>query len=96
MAWFVECLNKQIANILKLHNYVDLEKNIHYKVEKRNDKQPLSSTTGNPKARATRQIIVNCFKCLRVRHIVSQHTNQGAVIIRDDGNVISDHENNRE
>uniref|UniRef100_A0A2N9GGT6 CCHC-type domain-containing protein n=1 Tax=Fagus sylvatica TaxID=28930 RepID=A0A2N9GGT6_FAGSY len=106
MARFLSGLNRDIANVIELQHYVEIEDMVHIamKVE-RNDPAEAKRKTEPPKGKdegtsnkpkvesqLSRNRDIKCFKCLGSGHITSQCPNKRVMIMRDNGNVMTESE----
>ncbi|XP_040943180.1 uncharacterized protein, partial [Gossypium hirsutum] len=138
MARFLAGLNRDIANIVELHHYVEVIDMVHMaiKVEKqlkrkgtsrtfsntssmprwgqgtnkrdipsRNKEvsgatkfnKPIAETSkGKMEAQPSRSRDIKCFKCLGRGHIASQCPNRNVMFVRDDGEIESESEQEKE
>ena len=136
MARFLGGLNREIANVVELQHYVELEDMVHMaiKIERqlkrrgstRPSQNPSTSswkstpwkeeekpTTAKPKTEqnpemtshgnqgksdssTTRNRDIKCFKCQGRGHIASQCPNKRVMVLRDDGEIETDDENDNE
>ncbi|XP_040963814.1 uncharacterized protein, partial [Gossypium hirsutum] len=138
MARFLTGLNRDIANIVELHHYVEVIDMVHMaiKVEKqlkrkgtsrtfsntssmprwgqgtnkrdipsRNKEvsgatkfnKPIAETSkGKMEAQPSRSRDIKCFKCLGRGHIASQCPNRNVMFVRDDGEIESESEQEKE
>uniref|UniRef100_A0A2N9J4Z6 CCHC-type domain-containing protein n=1 Tax=Fagus sylvatica TaxID=28930 RepID=A0A2N9J4Z6_FAGSY len=130
MARFLSGLNRDIANVIELQHYVEIEDMVHMamKVERqlkrkgtarytsvsnttwkskwdRNDPAEAKRKTEPPKGKdegtsnkpkvesqPSRNRDIKCFKCLGSRHIASQCPNRRVMIMRDNGEVMTESE----
>uniref|UniRef100_A0A2N9GI96 RNA-directed DNA polymerase n=1 Tax=Fagus sylvatica TaxID=28930 RepID=A0A2N9GI96_FAGSY len=130
MARFLSGLNRDIANVIELQHYVEIEDMVHMamKVERqlkrkgtarytsvsnttwkskwdRNDpaeakrkteppKEKDEGTSNKPKVESqpSRNRDIKCFKCLGSGHIASQCPNRRVMIMRDNGEVMTESE----
>jgi hypothetical protein len=130
MARFLSGLNRDIANIIELQHYVEVEDMVHMamKVErqlkrkgtarytsvsnttwkskwdkndpaeaKRKTEPPMGKdegTSNKPKVESqpSRNRDIKCFKCLGSGHIASQSPNRRVMIMRDNGEVMTESE----
>jgi hypothetical protein len=130
MARFLSGLNRDIANVVELQHYVEIEDMVHMamKVERqlkrkgtarytsvssttwkskwdRNDPAEAKRKTEPPKSKdegpssrpkvesqPSRNRDIKCFKCLGSGHIASQCPNRRAMILRDNGEVMTESE----
>uniref|UniRef100_A0A2N9HBM8 CCHC-type domain-containing protein n=1 Tax=Fagus sylvatica TaxID=28930 RepID=A0A2N9HBM8_FAGSY len=131
MARFLSGLNRDIANVIELQHYVEIEDMVHMamKVERqlkrkgtarytsvsnttwkskwdRNDSAEAKRKTEPPKGKdegtsnkpkvesqPSRNRDIKCFKCLSLGHIASQCPNRQVMIMRDNGEVMTESEN---
>uniref|UniRef100_A0A2N9FI46 Reverse transcriptase n=1 Tax=Fagus sylvatica TaxID=28930 RepID=A0A2N9FI46_FAGSY len=130
MARFLSGLNRDIANVIELQHYVEIEDMVHMamKVERqlnrkgtarytsvsnttwkskwdRNDSAEAKRKTEPPKGKdegtsnkpkvesqPSRNRDIKCFKCLGSGHIASQCPNRRVMIMRDNGEVMTESE----
>ena len=131
MARFLSGLNRDIANVVELQHYVEIEDMVHMamKVERqlkrkgaarytsvsstpwkpkweRNDRAVVKGKTEPPKEKdegtsknkskvelqPSRNRDIKCFKCLGLGHIASQCPNKRVMIMRDNGEVMTEGE----
>uniref|UniRef100_A0A2N9GWQ7 CCHC-type domain-containing protein n=1 Tax=Fagus sylvatica TaxID=28930 RepID=A0A2N9GWQ7_FAGSY len=130
MARFLSGLNRDIANVIELQHYVEIEEMVHMamKVERqlkrkgtarytsvsnttwkskwdRNDSAEAKRKTEPPKGKdegtsnkpkvesqPSRNRDIKCFKCLGSGHIASQCPNRRVMIMRDNGEVMTESE----
>ena len=130
MARFLSGLNRDIANVIELQHYVEIEDMVHMamKVERqlkrkgtarytsvsnttwkskwdRNDSAEAKRKTEPPKGKdegtsnkpkvesqPSRNRDIKCFKCLGSGHIASQCPNRWVMIMRDNGEVMTESE----
>uniref|UniRef100_A0A2N9I342 CCHC-type domain-containing protein n=1 Tax=Fagus sylvatica TaxID=28930 RepID=A0A2N9I342_FAGSY len=130
MARFLSGLNRDIANVIELQHYVEIEDMVHMamKVERqlkrkgtarytsvsnttwkskwdRNDSAEAKRKTEPPKGKdegtsnkpkvesqPSRNRDIKCFKCLGSGHITSQCPNRRVMIMRDNGEVMTESE----
>uniref|UniRef100_A0A2N9FYN5 CCHC-type domain-containing protein n=1 Tax=Fagus sylvatica TaxID=28930 RepID=A0A2N9FYN5_FAGSY len=130
MARFLSGLNRDIANVIELQHYVEIENMVHMamKVERqlkrkgtarytsistttwkskwdRNDSAEAKRKTEPPKGKdegtsnkpkvesqPSRNRDIKCFKCLGSGHIASQCPNRRVMIMRDNGEVMTESE----
>ncbi|XP_041004037.1 uncharacterized protein LOC121249393, partial [Juglans microcarpa x Juglans regia] len=130
MARFLSGLNRDIANVIELQHYVEIEDMVHMamKVERqlkrkgtarytlvssttwkskwdRNDPSEAKRKTEPPKGKdegtsnkpkvesqPSRNRDIKCFKCLGLGHIASQCPNRRVMIMRDNGEVMTESE----
>ncbi|KAL4388979.1 hypothetical protein GQ457_09G015490 [Hibiscus cannabinus] len=103
MERFLAGLDPNIAAIVELQHYVEIEDMVHMamKVERqlkkkggpsRNVKPIAETNKGKGIAMPTRSRDVQCFKCLGRGHIASQCPNRNTMLLRDDGEVESEQE----
>uniref|UniRef100_A0A2N9HB23 CCHC-type domain-containing protein n=1 Tax=Fagus sylvatica TaxID=28930 RepID=A0A2N9HB23_FAGSY len=130
MARFLSGLNRDIANVIELQHYVEIEDMVHMamKVERqlkrkgtarytsvsnttwkskwdRNDSAEAKRKTKPPKGKdegtsnkpkvesqPSRNRDIKCFKCLGSGHIASQCPNRRVMIMRDNGEVMTESE----
>ncbi|KAL4386441.1 hypothetical protein GQ457_09G015450 [Hibiscus cannabinus] len=103
MERFLAGLDPNIAAIVELQHYVEIEDMVHMamKVERqlkkkggpsRNVKPIAKTNKGKGIAMPTRSRDVQCFKCLGRGHIASQCPNRNTMLLRDDGEVESEQE----
>uniref|UniRef100_A0A2N9GCD0 CCHC-type domain-containing protein n=1 Tax=Fagus sylvatica TaxID=28930 RepID=A0A2N9GCD0_FAGSY len=106
MARFLNGLNRDIANVIELQHYVEIEDMVHMamKVErndpaeaKRKTKPPKGKdegTSNKPKVESqpSRNRDIKCFKCLGSGHIASQCPNRRVMIMRDNEEVMTESE----
>jgi hypothetical protein len=131
MARFLSGLNRDIANVIELQHYVEIEDMVHMamKVERqlkrkgtarytsvsittwkskwdRNDSAEAKRKTEPPKGKdegtsnkpkvesqPSRNRDIKCFKCLGSGHIASQCPNRRVMIMRNNGEVMTEYEN---
>ncbi|XP_042992210.1 uncharacterized protein LOC122318677, partial [Carya illinoinensis] len=134
MARFLSGLNRDIANVVELQHYVEIEDMVHMamKVERqlkrkgtarytsvpsttwkskwdRNDPteakrkiEPPKGKDEGPSSKAkvesqpSRNRDIKCFKCLGSGHIASQCPNRRVMIMRDNGEVMTESEDDRD
>ncbi|KAG2411305.1 hypothetical protein I3760_Q012900 [Carya illinoinensis] len=134
MARFLSGLNRDIANVVELQHYVEIEDMVHMamKVERqlkregtarytsvpsttwkskwdRNDPAEAKRTIEPPKGKdegpsskakvesqPSRNRDIKCFKCLGSWHIASQCPNRRVMIMRDNGEVMTESEDDRD
>uniref|UniRef100_A0A2N9ENW8 RNA-directed DNA polymerase n=1 Tax=Fagus sylvatica TaxID=28930 RepID=A0A2N9ENW8_FAGSY len=102
MARFLNGLNRDIANVVELQHYVELEDMSNWR---KDEGAVLKSKTEPPKRREevpsvnkgktesqTRNRDIKCFRCLGVGHIASQCPNKRTMIARVDGEVETESE----
>ncbi|KAL4386910.1 hypothetical protein GQ457_09G019990 [Hibiscus cannabinus] len=103
MARFLAGLDPNIAAIVELQHYVEIEDMVHMamKVERqlkkkggpsRNVKPIAETNKGKGTTMPARSRDVQCFKCLGRGHIASQCPNRNTMLLRDDGEVESEQE----
>ncbi|KAL4333440.1 hypothetical protein GQ457_07G006470 [Hibiscus cannabinus] len=130
MARFLACLNPNIASVVELQHYVEIDDMVHMamKVEKqlkrkgtsrtygsstkkwgqgsyrrsspfssnerggpsKNNKPIVKSSKGKSPTIHVRSRDVQCFKCLGRGHIASQCPNRNTMLLRDDGEIETD------
>ncbi|KAE8654634.1 hypothetical protein F3Y22_tig00117048pilonHSYRG01214 [Hibiscus syriacus] len=90
MARFLSGLNSDIANLVKLQHYVEIEEMDPIEVTK--TKQVGESSKGKEKQTSTfeRSRDIKCFKCFGKEHVASQCPNRNAMIVLDNGDIVSD------
>ncbi|KAG2411350.1 hypothetical protein I3760_Q009100 [Carya illinoinensis] len=119
MARFSSGLNRDIANVVELQHYVEIEDMVHMamKVERqlkrkgtaRNDPaeakrkiEPPKGKDEGPSSKAkvesqpSRNRDIKCFKCLGSGHIASQCPNRRVMIMRDNGEVMTESEDDQD
>ncbi|KAG2411370.1 hypothetical protein I3760_Q007100 [Carya illinoinensis] len=134
MARFLSGLNREIANVVELQHYVEIEDMVHMamKVERQLKRKgtsrytSVSSTPWKPKwekddravtkakteppkgndegtsnkpklaSQPSRNRDIKCFKCLGSGHIASQCPNKRVMIMRDNGEVMTASEDDRD
>ena len=136
MVRFLVGLNREIANLVKLLHYVELEDMVHMAIKIENQlkrkgistrqnlnlgsswrsnfvKKENKQATTKPKIKqkqeatshgnqgksdssTTRNRDIKCFKCQGMGHIASQCPNKRVMILRDNGEIEFDHEDNME
>uniref|UniRef100_A0A2N9FJK7 CCHC-type domain-containing protein n=1 Tax=Fagus sylvatica TaxID=28930 RepID=A0A2N9FJK7_FAGSY len=133
MARFLSGLNRNIANVIELQHYVEIEDMVHMamKVERqlkrkgtarytsvsnttwkskwdRNDPAEAKRKTEPPKGKdgtsnkpkvesqPSRNRDIKCFKCLGSGHIASQCPNRRVMIMRDNGEVMTESEDDND
>ncbi|KAH9649363.1 Endonuclease [Citrus sinensis] len=96
MARFLHGLNQDIANVVDLQHYVELEDMSKWsKDEKAISKpkiEPFKDHKGKSDSQHSRNRDIKCFKCLGIGHIASQCPNKRVMILRDDGDVETESE----
>uniref|UniRef100_A0A2N9FQI2 Reverse transcriptase domain-containing protein n=1 Tax=Fagus sylvatica TaxID=28930 RepID=A0A2N9FQI2_FAGSY len=106
MARFLSGLNRDIANVIELQHYVEIEDMVHMGMKwDRNDSAEAKRKTEPPKGKdegtsdkpkvesqPSRNRDIKCFKCLGSRHIASQCPNRRVMIMRDNGEVMTESE----
>ncbi|RDY07849.1 hypothetical protein CR513_07989, partial [Mucuna pruriens] len=106
MARFIGVLKKEIANVVELQHYMEIEDLLHKAIQRSNWKN--STTVTNPKEDVVakysnappkgkididtsyRSHDIKCFRCQGVEHIASQCPNKRAMIMMDNGEVESE------
>ncbi|KAL4333148.1 hypothetical protein GQ457_07G006390 [Hibiscus cannabinus] len=108
MARFLNGLNTEIVNAVELQHYVELDDMVHMavKIEHQQRKKfsargetiklkPLVADNGRGKQKVgvpERSRDIQCFKCLGRGHVASQCPNRRVMLLRDDGEIESDSE----
>uniref|UniRef100_A0A2N9FRJ5 CCHC-type domain-containing protein n=1 Tax=Fagus sylvatica TaxID=28930 RepID=A0A2N9FRJ5_FAGSY len=100
MARFLSGLNRDIANVIELQHYVEIERHgAHgYEAEAKRKTEPPKGkdegTSNKPKVESqpSRNRDIKCFKCLGSGHIASQCPNRRVMIMRDNGEVMTESE----
>uniref|UniRef100_A0A2N9H2J3 Retrotransposon gag domain-containing protein n=1 Tax=Fagus sylvatica TaxID=28930 RepID=A0A2N9H2J3_FAGSY len=106
MAKFFSGLNRDIANIIELQHYVEVEDMVHMAMKwdkndpaeaKRKTEPPMGKdeeTSNKPKVESqlSRNRDIKCFKCLGSGYIASQCPNRRVMIMRDNGEVMTESE----
>uniref|UniRef100_A0A2N9F5Q6 CCHC-type domain-containing protein n=1 Tax=Fagus sylvatica TaxID=28930 RepID=A0A2N9F5Q6_FAGSY len=100
MARFLSGLNRDIANVIELQHYVEIEDMVHMAMKaeaKRKTEPPKGKdegTSDKPKVESqpSRNRDIKCFKCLGSGHIASQCPNRRVMIMRDNGEVMTESE----
>uniref|UniRef100_A0A2N9H7G4 CCHC-type domain-containing protein n=1 Tax=Fagus sylvatica TaxID=28930 RepID=A0A2N9H7G4_FAGSY len=100
MARFLSGLNRDIANVIELQHYVEIEDMVHMamKLKQRERPEPPKGkdegTSNKPKVESqpSRNRDIKCFKCLGSGHIASQCPNRRVMIMRDNGEVMTESE----
>uniref|UniRef100_A0A2N9GE28 Reverse transcriptase domain-containing protein n=1 Tax=Fagus sylvatica TaxID=28930 RepID=A0A2N9GE28_FAGSY len=106
MARFLSGLNRDIANIIELQHYVEVEDMVHMAMKwdkndpaeaKRKTEPPMGKdegTSNKPKVESqpSRNRDIKFFKCLGSGHIASQCPNRRVMIMRDNGEVMTESE----
>ncbi|XP_031405679.1 uncharacterized protein LOC116214411 [Punica granatum] len=105
MARFISGLNREIANIVELHHYVEVEQLVHMAMKacsKQEEKAKVdkpaakpssdSKERGNSSSQPQRNCDVKCFRCLGSGHYASQCPNKRAMIMLDNGEIESANE----
>uniref|UniRef100_A0A2N9IJU3 CCHC-type domain-containing protein n=1 Tax=Fagus sylvatica TaxID=28930 RepID=A0A2N9IJU3_FAGSY len=100
MARFLSGLNRDIANVIELQHYVEIEDMVHMamKLEAKRKTEPPKGkdegTSNKPKVESqpSRNRDIKCFKCLGSGHIASQCPNRRVMIMRDNGEVMTESE----
>uniref|UniRef100_A0A2N9JAA8 Reverse transcriptase n=1 Tax=Fagus sylvatica TaxID=28930 RepID=A0A2N9JAA8_FAGSY len=106
MARFLSGLNRDIANVIELQHYVEIEDMVHMAMKwDRNDSAEAKRKTEPPKGKdegtsnkpkvesqPSRNRDIKCFKCLGSGHIASQCPNRRVMIMRDNGEVMTESE----
>uniref|UniRef100_A0A2N9H1S2 CCHC-type domain-containing protein n=1 Tax=Fagus sylvatica TaxID=28930 RepID=A0A2N9H1S2_FAGSY len=106
MARFLSGLNRDIANVIELQHYVEIEDMVHMAMKwDRNDPAEAKRKTEPPKGKdegtsnkpkvesqPSRNRDIKCFKCLGSGHIASQCPNRRVMIMRDNGEVMTESE----
>uniref|UniRef100_A0A2N9IK70 CCHC-type domain-containing protein n=1 Tax=Fagus sylvatica TaxID=28930 RepID=A0A2N9IK70_FAGSY len=101
MARFLSGLNRNIANVIELQHYVEIEDMVHMAMKndsaeaKRKTELPKGKdegTSNKPKVESqpSRNRDIKCFKCLGSGHIASQCPNRRVMIMRDNGEVMTE------
>ncbi|XP_042465780.1 uncharacterized protein LOC122048251 [Zingiber officinale] len=105
MARFICGLNREIANIVELHHYVELD-DVKWGSSKPTEKtvskskgetnvaktQPSNKDRGNSSSQPQRNRDIKCFRCLGSGHIASQCPNKRSMIILDNGEIETEEE----
>ncbi|KAF7810624.1 Zinc finger, CCHC-type [Senna tora] len=99
---FLMGLNKDIADIVDLHHYVELEDMVHMAIKVENSSSAKETTKGKEEAsskskgiydsQTSRNRDIKCFKCLGSGHISSQCPNKRVMIFKD-REVMTDDDN---
>ncbi|KAL4360777.1 hypothetical protein GQ457_04G019840 [Hibiscus cannabinus] len=101
MARFLAGLDPNIASIVELQHYVEIEDMVHMamkverKLKEKVQLEPMEDQQQNGGKGITmpaRSRDVQCFKCLGRGHIASQCPNRNTMLLRDDGEVESEQE----
>uniref|UniRef100_A0A2N9EV64 CCHC-type domain-containing protein n=1 Tax=Fagus sylvatica TaxID=28930 RepID=A0A2N9EV64_FAGSY len=106
MARFFSGLTRDIANVIELQHYVEIEDMVHMAMKwDRNDSAEAKRKTEPPKGKdegtsdkpkvesqPSRNRDIKCFKCLGLGHIASQCPNRRVMIMRDNGEVMTESE----
>uniref|UniRef100_A0A2N9I282 CCHC-type domain-containing protein n=1 Tax=Fagus sylvatica TaxID=28930 RepID=A0A2N9I282_FAGSY len=100
MARFLSGLNRDIANVIELQHYVEIEDmDAHgYEAEAKRKTEPPKGkdegTSNKPKVESqpSRNRDIKCFKCLGSGHIASQCPNRRVMIMHDNGEVMTESE----
>ncbi|KAL4302946.1 hypothetical protein GQ457_10G011940 [Hibiscus cannabinus] len=87
MARFLAGLDPDIANVVELQHYIDIDDMVHIGDESRKAVKTKRGSSSRD---------VQCFKCLGRGHIASQCPNRNAMFIRENGEIESDHEEEEE
>uniref|UniRef100_A0A2N9FHY6 Reverse transcriptase n=1 Tax=Fagus sylvatica TaxID=28930 RepID=A0A2N9FHY6_FAGSY len=100
MARFLSGLNRDIANVIELQHYVEIEDMVHMAMKLKQKERPNhpkgkdEGTSNKPKVESqpSRNRDIKCFKCLGSGHIASQCPNRRVMIMRDNGEVMTESE----
>uniref|UniRef100_A0A2N9EGC5 CCHC-type domain-containing protein n=1 Tax=Fagus sylvatica TaxID=28930 RepID=A0A2N9EGC5_FAGSY len=100
MARFLSGLNRDIANVIELQHYVEIEDMVHMAMKLKQRERPKppkgkdEGTSNKPKVESqpSRNRDIKCFKCLGSGHIASQCPNRRVMIMRDNGEVMTESE----
>ncbi|KAL4379037.1 hypothetical protein GQ457_02G026240 [Hibiscus cannabinus] len=107
MARFLNGLNIEIANVVELQHYVELDEMVHVAIkpvpqtplqireraETSKPKPPVVDVgRGKQPMHQERTRDIQCFKCLGRGHVASQCPNRRTMLLRDNGEIESDHE----
>ncbi|XP_052483329.1 uncharacterized protein LOC128037756 [Gossypium raimondii] len=111
MARFLARLNSEIANIVEMQHYVELDDMVHMaiKIEKQAPQPPLrirepgesskpkppiadNGRGKQPMVAPERSRDIQCFNCLGRGHVASQCPNRRVMLMREDGEIESDSE----
>ncbi|KAL4363612.1 hypothetical protein GQ457_04G017480 [Hibiscus cannabinus] len=108
MARFLAGLDPDIANVVELQHYIDIDDMVHMAMKNvaiptkdgsgssKPNKPIIESNKGKNTSTPVRSRDVQCFKCLGRGHIASQCPNRNAMFIRENGEIESDHEEEEE
>ncbi|KAL4387743.1 hypothetical protein GQ457_09G020840 [Hibiscus cannabinus] len=108
MARFLAGLDPDIANVVELQHFIDIDDMVHMAMKNvviptkdgsgssKPNKPIIESNKGKNTSTPVRSRDVQCFKCLGRGHIASQCPNRNAMFIRENGEIESDHEEEEE
>ncbi|KAK5769941.1 hypothetical protein PVK06_049856 [Gossypium arboreum] len=91
MARFLAGLNREIANVVELQHYIEVVDMVHMAI-KANKPIAESSKGKAPESSTARSRDIKCFKCLGRGHIASQCPNRRTMVIRADGEIETEDE----